>query len=109
MPAFATGEIKPGAGAVTVVCPPPAGIGSAGWGNVWFSLGSDFGDAHVRVAVFTHGVGWRDIYQDVLVPRTGDRVNPFGGPLPTGVQKISVTREANPDVPLAYLIEAAHR
>lgn len=108
MPAFATGEIKPGAGAVTMICPPPANMG-AGWGNVWFSLGSDFGDAHVRVAIFTHGEGWSHITDDVLVPRTGDRVNPFGGPLPTGVQKISVTRGAGPDVPLAYLVEAAHR
>lgn len=108
MPAFATGEITPGPGAVTMICPPPANMG-AGWGNVWFSLGSDFGDAHVRVAIFTHGEGWSHITDDVLVPRTGDRVNPFGGPLPTGVQKISVTRGAGPDVPMAYLIEAAHR
>jgi hypothetical protein len=109
MPAFATGEIKPGAGAVTMILPPPANLGAAGWGNVWFSLGSDFGDAHVRVAIFTNGQGWSHITDDVLIPRTGDRVNPFGGPLPTGVQKISVTRGAGPDVPLAYLVEAAHR
>ncbi|NUR26204.1 MAG: glycoside hydrolase [Catenulispora sp.] len=109
VPAFATGEIKPGTGAVTVVCPPPANLGAAGWGNVWFSLGSDFGEAHVRVAIFTHGQGWSHIYDDVVVRATDDRVNPFGGPLPTGVQKISISRGANPDVPVAYLIEAAHR
>jgi len=109
MPAFVTGEITPGPGAVTVVCPPPANLGTAGWGNVWFSLGSDFGDAHVRVAIRVHGdASWR-VIDDVLVSAKDDRVNPFGGPLPTGVQKISVTRGANPDVPLAYLIEAAHR
>jgi lysozyme len=102
VPAFATGEIKPGLGAVTVVCPPPANLGAAGWGNVWFSLGSDFGEAHVRVAIFTHGQGWSHIYDDVVVRATDDRVNPFGGPLPTGVQKICVSRGANP-------IEAAHR
>jgi hypothetical protein len=109
MPAFATGEIKPGDGVVTMVCPPPANLGAAGWGNVWFSLGSDFGEAHVRVAIYTHGQGWSNIYEDVLVRAVDDRVNPFGGPLPTGVQKISITRNANPDVPLAYLIEATHR
>jgi len=109
MPAFVTGEITPGPGAVTMACPPPANLGSAGWGNVWFSLGSDFGDAHVRVAIRVHGdASWR-VIDDVLVSAKDDRVNPFGGPLPTGVQKISVTRGANPDVPLAYLIEAAHR
>lgn len=113
MPAFNTGVIAPGAGAVTVVLPPPANYGGAGWGNVWFSLGCDFGKTTVRVAIFTHGQGWSHIYEDVLVDAAGDRVNPFGGPLPTGVQKISITRGKNPgdnsDVPLAYLVEAVHR
>lgn len=108
MPAFATGEVNPGAGAVTMVCPPPANLGAAGWGNCWFSLGSDFGDAHVRVAAYVHGSGWQ-VKADVLVPSAGDRVNPFGGTLPTGTQKISITRGANPDVPMAWLVEAAHR
>jgi len=93
-----------------MICPPPANLGAAGWGNVWFSLGSDFGDAHVRVAIHTHGQGWSHVYDDVVVPAAGDRVNPFGGPLPAGVQKISIVRTAtNPNVPLSYLIEAAHR
>ena len=109
MPAFATGVIAPGAGAVTMVLPPPANYGGAGWGNVWFSLGADFGTATVRVAIFTHGQGWSHIYENVVVDAAADRVNPFGGPLPTAVQKISVTRVTNPNVPLAYLIEAVHR
>ncbi|ACU76199.1 glycoside hydrolase family 25 [Catenulispora acidiphila DSM 44928] len=109
MPAFATGEITPGAGAVTMVLPPPANYGAAGWGNVWFSLGADFGTATVRVAIFTHGQGWSHIYEDVVVDAAADRVNPFGGPLPTAVQKISVTRRGNPNVPLAYLVEAVQR
>jgi hypothetical protein len=109
MPAFATGVIEPGADAVTVVLPPPANYGSAGWGDVWFSLGAEFGTTHVRVAIFTHGQGWSHIYEDVVVDAATDRVNPFGGPLPTGVQKISVKRVTNPDVPLAYLVEAVHR
>jgi len=110
MPAFATGEIKPGDGAVTIVCPPPANLGAAGWGNVWFSLGCDFGDAEVRVAVYTHGAGWSEIDQDIKVTAAGDRVNPHGGPLPDGVQKISIRRVGpSHDVPMAYLVEAAHR
>lgn len=109
MPAFATGVIAPGAGAVTMVLPPPANYGAAGWGNVWFSLGADFGKATVRVAVFTHGQGWSHIYENVVVDAAADRVNPFGGPLPTSVQKISVERVANPDVPIGYLVEAVHR
>lgn len=110
MSAFQTGEISPGAGAVTMVLPPPANSGTAGWGNVWFSLGSDFGKASVRVAIFTHGQGWSHIYEDVVVDAAADRVNPFGGPLPVGVQKISVTRIAGSEnVPLGYLVEATHR
>jgi hypothetical protein len=109
MPAFATGVITPGPNAVTVVLPPPANYGGAGWGNVWFSLGADFGSATVRVAIFTHGQGWSHIYEDVVVDAGADRVNPFGGPLPTGVQKISIARRGNPTVPLAYLVEAVHR
>ena len=111
MPAFATGPINPGPGAVTVVCPPPANLGTAGWGNVWFSLGCDFGDCDVRVAVYIHGTGWSEIDQDVHVTAAGDRVNPHGGPLPTGVQKISVRRGTGADanVPMSYLVEAAHR
>ncbi|MBS2546536.1 glycoside hydrolase [Catenulispora sp. NL8] len=109
MPAFATGVITPGAGAVTMVLPPPANYGTANWGNVWFSLGADFGTATVRVAIFTHGQGWSHIYENVVVDATADRVNPLGGPLPTAVQKISIARVTNPDVPVAYLLEAVAR
>ncbi|NUS04727.1 MAG: glycoside hydrolase, partial [Nonomuraea sp.] len=109
MPAFATGEIKPGANVTTMVLPPPANSGSAGWGNCWLSFGADWGQAHLRVAVYTHGEGWSHIFEDVVVPDAGDRVNPFNGPLPPGVQKVSVMRKANPDVPVAWLIEATHR
>ncbi len=108
MPVFATGEIKPGADVTTIICPPPANSGAVGWGPVWFSLASDWGDAHVRVAIYTHPSGWK-VIDDLVIPAAGDRVIPFGGPLPTGVQKISLMRKANPDVPLAWLIEAAHR
>jgi hypothetical protein len=69
MPAFATGEVKPGADVVTTVSSRRRRTSArAGWGDVWFSLGSDFGEAHVRVAIFTNGQGWSHIYDDVLVP-----------------------------------------
>jgi hypothetical protein len=109
MPAFSEGQLRDGDGAVTVICVPPANFGSAGWGNVWFSLGSDFEDADVRVAIYTHGAGWSEIDQDIKVTAAGDRVNPHGGPLPTAVQKISVRRVTNTSTPVGYLIEAAAR
>lgn len=109
MPAFSEGQLRDGDGAVTVICVPPANFGSAGWGNVWFSLASDFEDADVRVAIYTHGAGWSEIDQDIKVTAAGDRVNPHGGPLPQAVQKISVRRVTNTSTPMGYLIEAAAR
>jgi len=113
MPTFSEGRINQGPGARTVICPPPANAGTAGWGNVWFSLGGDWAAdgaaAHVRVAAWVHGEGWSHIVDNFAVPQYGDRVNPFEGPLPTGVQKISVERLDSPDAPISYLIEAAHR
>lgn len=112
MPVLVIGEVRQGSDptdATVVPVPPPNG-GGAGWGNVWFSLGADFGTANVRVAIFTHGEGWSHIYPDVVVDANADRVNPFGGPLPAGVQKISVRRDGpNPDVLLGWLVEAVHR
>lgn len=105
MAVFATGEIKSGPSAVTVVCPPPAGS-SVNWRTAWFSLACDFGDAHVRVAIYVHGVGWK-IWNDVLVPAHADRVNPCAGPLPPGVQKICIERlPGSENIPMGYLIEA---
>jgi hypothetical protein len=109
MPAFATGEIAPGAGEVTIVLPPPAQRGTAGWGNVWFSLGATRGDATVHVVGYVDGEGYSHDYPNVVVPDHGSRINPFGGPLPAGIQKITIERVGNPDVPLAFLIEATHR
>lgn len=111
MPVFATGEIKPGAGEVTLVLTPPANRGTAGWGNVWFSLAATEADASVHVVGYVDGEGYSHDYPNLTVPDHGSRINPFGGPLPDGIQKISVTRTgpAHPDVPLSYLIEATHR
>ncbi|QOR55826.1 MAG: glycoside hydrolase family protein [Catenulispora phage 69_17] len=108
MPAFATGKIDPGAGVTTVVLPPPANAGAARWGDVWFSLGSDFGDAHVRITLFRNGA-WTEFHEDFVVRAADGRVQPFEVPLPTDVEKISITRGANPNVSLSYLIEAVGR
>ncbi|MBS2531580.1 glycoside hydrolase family 25 protein [Catenulispora sp. NF23] len=105
MPAFATGEIPNDTNA-HIVAPPPANTGG-NWGNVWFSLGCDFGDCTVRVAAYIPGRGW-DIRDNVVVPAAGGRINPWGGPLPNGVQKISIVRHTTGPA-LAYLIEAAAR
>ena len=110
MPVFATGEVKPGANVTTMILPPPANAGSAGWGNVWLSFGADMDDVHLRVATLVHGdTNWR-VQDNFLVPRLGDRVNPWGGPLPPGTQRVSVTRVAGSEnVPCGWLIEAVHR
>lgn len=105
---FASGVLATGAGARTVICPPPANTG-ANWGNVWVSFGADFGTAVLRIAAYIHGSGW-EVMPAVSVPAAGDRVNPFGGPAPTGLQKISVVRETgSEDVPVGWLIEAQSR
>lgn len=110
MPAFVAGEIRQGKDATTVIAVPPANYGSAGWGNVWFSLGAAFGDAHVEVAVYEHGSGWKHLSSDFLVPDNGDRVNPVGGVLPTAAQKIAVKRvTGSENVPVSYLVEAVKR
>ena len=102
---FASGQINSGAGARTLICPPPANTG-ANWGNVWVSFGADFGTAVLRVAAYIHGSGWQ-VLPAVSVPAGGDRVNPFGGPAPTGIQKISVVRDpGSEDVPVGWLVEA---
>jgi hypothetical protein len=112
MPDFATGEIKDGFDAVTIICPPPAQTGA--WGDVWLSFGSDFGTPHIRVAAYFDGHGWQ-VFEDVAVPAAGDRVNPFGGPAPHGIQKVSVKRvRTSPTdtagaIPLGWLVEAAKR
>lgn len=111
MPSFATGQIKDGFDTVTMFAPPPAGVGV--WGDVHVSFGSDFADAHLRVAAYIHPTGWL-VFDDVLVPAAADRVNPFGGPAPAGIQKVSVKRVQAPGddataaaTPVTWLVEAA--
>jgi GH25 family lysozyme M1 (1,4-beta-N-acetylmuramidase) len=106
MPVFSQGMVAAGLNATTVVLPPPCNSGAAGWGSVWFSLGSDMGDAAVRITAFINGA-WTDFNLNFVVPASKPRVFPFPNPLPTDVEKISITRLAGSEnVPLAYLIEA---
>lgn len=110
MPAFATGQVNAGPGATTVISVPPANFGSAGWGDIWFSLGAAFGEAHLEVSVYEHGAGWKRLSNSFLVPDSGDRVNPLGGPLPTAAQKIAIKRvTGSENVPVSYLVEAVAR
>jgi len=118
MPAFQTGEIKPGfhidangvehPDATTQLVVPPAGGGAAGWGNAWLSLGCDFGAVTVRVAVKVTGTpGWGVSLHAIAA---GD--DRLSIPLPAGVGKISLGRVAqsasdDPAVPAAWLLEYA--
>lgn len=105
---FATGQVESGIGARTVICPPPANTGT-NWRDVWVSFGADFGTAVLRVAGYVHGSGWQ-IFPSVSVPANSDRVNPFGGPAPAGLQKISVVRVVgSEEVPVGWLVEAQGR
>jgi hypothetical protein len=53
---------------------------------------------------------WTNFHLDFVVPAAGPRVHPFGAPLPTDVEKISITRLAGSEnVPLSYLVEAVRR
>jgi hypothetical protein len=106
---IATGLGPDGSGAVTVITPPPANSGAAGWGGVWVSFGSDFGDAHLRVAAFRGGV-WTDFHPDFVVPAAGPRAMPFSSPLPTDVEKISVKRlKGSENVAVSCLVEAVKK
>lgn len=105
---FASGQVLAGPNAQTLICPPPANTG-ANWGNVWVSFGTDFGTAVLRVAGYVHGEGWK-IFPTVSVPANGDRVNPFGGPAPAGLQKVSVVRQdGSENVSVGWLVEAQSR
>lgn len=92
--ALVIGEVKPGfvaddrAHGTLIPLPPPNG-GAIGWGPVWLSFGSDFGDVTLRVAVFNGPANaWR-ITEKLLVPSQGGRV---GVPVQDGDQKVSVGR-----------------
>lgn len=106
MPAIAIGEIPKDTEPHMVAVPPPNLDGGL-YGNVWFSLACDMVDGlTVRCAAWVDKVGW-DI-KTAAVLREGGRVNPWGGPLPKGTQKISVIRSSAIGA-VGYLVEARPR
>jgi hypothetical protein len=111
--ALVIGEIKPGfvsddrAHGTLIPVPPPSS-GGAGWGPVWLSFGSDFGDVTLRVAIYNSVTGGWRITEQLAVPALGERV-PVG--LVPGDHKVSVGRVRtgadDPGTwPCGYMIEA---
>lgn len=115
MPAFQTGEVKPGfftdahgkttvENATMITLPPPNG-GALGWKNAWLSVGCDFADVELRVAVKVAGQAWA--LHSMNPTASGDRLYMQ---LPTATQKISIGRIArnpadDPATPCAWLLE----
>lgn len=94
--AIAIGEIKPGfladsKGNGTLIPLPPQNAG-LGWGSVYLSFGSDFGDVVLRVAVYNSTAGGWRIVEALKVPSAGGRVNIL---VQDGDQKVSVGRVKN--------------
>lgn len=109
--ALVIGTIPPGiwtqadpSSAVLIPIPPQNG-GSVGWGPVYLSFGSDFGDALLRVAVWNSKTGWR--ISQLTVKSAAGRL---GIVIQDGDEKVSVGRlPATPTdkgiCPVGYLIE----
>lgn len=92
----------------TLIPVPPPGGGAAGWGQVWLSFASDFGDVTLRVAIYNSTTGGWRITDQLAVPALGDRV---GVDLVTGDQKVSVGRvktgaDDTGAWPCSYMLEA---
>lgn len=111
--ALVVGEIKPGFLAdstanVTLIPLPPQNNGAVGWGHVYLSFGSDFGDVVLRVAIYNSRLhDWR-VTDALQVPILSDRVLV---PIQDGDQKASVGRvRVSPSdtgvFPVGYMIEA---
>lgn len=84
MPTSMYGQVPTNGTPVVIAIPPPNG-GGANWGPAWFSMGCDFANATVRVAVH-NGTSWRLIQSITLTP-AGGRV---GFALQAGDDKISL-------------------
>jgi len=90
------GEVPHGFGADTndpsqfVLIPmPPRNGGGWNWGDSYLSLGADFHDARLRVAIWNDaGQYWR-VDDSFLVPQNGGRVQV---PLADGDSKVSIGR-----------------
>ncbi|KIF00848.1 hypothetical protein PL81_38690 [Streptomyces sp. RSD-27] len=108
--ALVIGEVKAGfldghpENGTTIPLPPQNG-GAIGWGQVYVSLASDFGDALLRIAVWNGG-SWR-VEPPLKVASSAGRVTLA---VRDGDQKISVGRlkadERDAGVcPVSYMIE----
>ncbi|WP_399088146.1 hypothetical protein ACGH2B_12830 [Streptomyces sp. BBFR2] len=116
MPSFQTGYVPHGftadengarihyKDAVLIPVPPPNG--GYGWKGLWFSLGSDFADVRIRVALH-NGTTWSTSIYDV--PSGGGRV---GFSLANGTTKISLGRakksatDTVDNAPVGWLLES---
>ena len=112
--AIAIGEIKAGfladgKGNGTLVPLPPQN-GGLGWGQVWLTYGSDFGDVTLRVAIYNgNSRAWR--VAEIKVPSAGGRV---GVAIQDGDQKASIGRVKNDPTdtgiwPCSWLLETTLR
>jgi hypothetical protein len=122
MPAFQTGQLPAGFGQnaagqvdpskVVVVLAPAGRQAAVPWGDVYMSLGCDFGVARIRVA--THdGVAWTS--REVTVDSAQGRVSvPLGAANDSGT-KISLARIQTSDtdtadaIPVSWMVEVGSR
>lgn len=111
--ALVEGPIKPGfladdRGNGTMILVPPPNGGAIGWGPVYLSFGSDFGDVVLRVAIYNHiSNAWR-VTDQLKVPSQGGRVTVT---IQDGDEKVSVGRVKNGSTdagtwPCAFMLEA---
>ncbi|MFE2832147.1 hypothetical protein ACFXI6_14035 [Streptomyces mirabilis] len=109
--ALVIGEIKHGFladdKANGTLIPVPPQNGGFGWGKIYLSFGSDFGDVLLRVAVYNSTTKTWRIDSSVKVPSLGNRVTI---PVQDGDQKVSVGRVQNGATdkgvwPCSYMIE----
>ena len=108
--ALVIGDVKPGfltdgKDRATVIPLPPQNGGALGWGQVYLSFASDFGDAYLRIAVFNAG-SWR--VDHLVVKAAGPRVNYA---IRDGDEKVSVVRERagtadTGTFPVGWMLEA---
>lgn len=100
MPTAMFGQVPTDGTPVVIAIPPPSG-GGANWGPAWFSMGCDFANATVRVAVH-NGTSWRLIQSIALTPAGGRS----GFALQAGDDKISLGMQAPfPGGTTGWLIE----
>ncbi|MER5302541.1 hypothetical protein ABT039_24175 [Streptomyces lasiicapitis] len=116
MPNFQSGEIphgfafNEGGGLIhykhTITLASPCANQAGAWGDVWLSLGCDWADVRVRVAVHD-GKIWALVKNWDIVAANGR----LAEKLPAGAQKISIGRvkksatDSVDDAPIGWLLE----